>query len=200
MDLIISSNNKNKINEIKKLLSSLDINVLSLSDINFNEEILETGSTFSQNSYIKAKTIFDKYHMPVIADDSGLEVEALGGKPGVYSHRYAGEDCNDTANNLKLIEELNGVLNRNANYTCDICYINKDGQVKHSTGKCYGIICNNPKGENGFGYDPYFYIESLGKTMAELDMDEKNKISHRAKALNQLKELIYEDLTSKWYT
>ncbi len=197
MDLIISSNNKNKINEIKKLLSSLDINVLSLSDINFNEEILETGSTFSQNSYIKAKTIFDKYHMPVIADDSGLEVEALGGKPGVYSHRYAGEDCNDTANNLKLIEELNGVLNRNANYTCDICYINKDGQVKHSTGKCYGIICNNPKGENGFGYDPYFYIESLGKTMAELDMDEKNKISHRAKALNQLKELIYEDLTSK---
>jgi XTP/dITP diphosphohydrolase len=197
MDLIISSNNKNKINEIKKLLSSLDINVLSLSDINFNEEILETGSTFSQNSYIKAKTIFDKYHMPVIADDSGLEVEALGGKPGVYSHRYAGEDCNDTANNLKLIEELNGVLNRNANYTCDICYINKDGQVKHSTGKCYGLICNNPKGENGFGYDPYFYIESLGKTMAELDMDEKNKISHRAKALNQLKELIYEDLTSK---
>ena len=200
MDLIISSNNKNKINEIKKLLSSLDINVLSLSDINFNEEILETGSTFSQNSYIKAKTIFDKYHMPVIADDSGLEVEALGGKPGVYSHRYAGEDCNDTANNLKLIEELNGVLNRNANYTCDICYINKNGEVKHSTGKCYGIICNNPKGENGFGYDPYFYIESLGKTMAELDMDEKNKISHRAKALNQLKELIYEDLTSKWYT
>lgn len=197
MDLIISSNNKNKINEIKKLLSSLDINILSLSDINFNEEILETGSTFSQNSYIKAKTIFDKYHMPVIADDSGLEVEALGGKPGVYSHRYAGEDCNDTANNLKLIEELNGVLNRNANYTCDICYINKDGQVKHSTGKCYGLICNNPKGENGFGYDPYFYIESLGKTMAELDMDEKNKISHRAKALNQLKELIYEDLTSK---
>jgi XTP/dITP diphosphohydrolase len=197
MDLIISSNNKNKINEIKKLLSSLDINVLSLSDINFNEEILETGSTFSQNSYIKAKTIFDKYHMPVIADDSGLEVEALGGKPGVYSHRYAGEDCNDTANNLKLIEELNGILNRNANYTCDICYINKDGQVKHSTGKCYGLICNNPKGENGFGYDPYFYIESLGKTMAELDMDEKNKISHRAKALNQLKELIYEDLTSK---
>ena len=200
MDLIISSKNKNKINEIKKLLSSLDINVLSLSDINFNEEILETGSTFSQNSYIKAKTIFDKYHMPVIADDSGLEVEALGGKPGVYSHRYAGEDCNDTANNLKLIEELNGVLNRNANYTCDICYINKNGEVKHSTGKCYGIICNNPKGENGFGYDPYFYIESLGKTMAELDMDEKNKISHRAKALNQLKELIYEDLTSKWYT
>jgi len=200
MDLIISSNNKNKINEIKKLLSSLDINVLSLSDINFNEEILETGSTFSQNSYIKAKTIFDKYHMPVIADDSGLEVEALGGKPGVYSHRYAGEDCNDTANNLKLIEELNGILNRNANYTCDICYINKNGQVKHSTGKCYGLICNNPKGENGFGYDPYFYIESLGKTMAELDMDEKNKISHRAKALNQLKELIYEDLTSKWYT
>ena len=197
MDLIISYKNKNKINEIKKLLSSLDINVLSLSDINFNEEILETGSTFSQNSYIKAKTIFDKYHMPVIADDSGLEVEALGGKPGVYSHRYAGEDCNDTANNLKLIEELNGVLNRNANYTCDICYINKDGQVKHSTGKCYGLICNNPKGENGFGYDPYFYIESLGKTMAELDMDEKNKISHRAKALNQLKELIYEDLTSK---
>ena len=197
MDLIISSNNKNKINEIKKLLSSLDINVLSLSDINFNEEILETGSTFSQNSYIKAKTIFDKYHMPVIADDSGLEVEALGGKPGVYSHRYAGEDCNDTANNLKLIEELNGILNRNANYTCDICYINKNGQVKHSTGKCYGLICNNPKGENGFGYDPYFYIESLGKTMAELDMDEKNKISHRAKALNQLKELIYEDLTSK---
>jgi XTP/dITP diphosphohydrolase len=189
--LVVATHNPNKIREIGEILPGWEI----MAEDSGAEE---TADTFVGNARIKAQSIAPRHPGAwVMADDSGLEVEALGGKPGVYSHRYAGEDCNDTANNLKLIEELNGVLNRNANYTCDICYINKDGQVKHSTGKCYGLICNNPKGENGFGYDPYFYIESLGKTMAELDMDEKNKISHRAKALNQLKELIYEDLTSK---
>ena len=196
MELIIASNNLNKIKEIKDILKDLNISVKSLNDMKFNDSIEETGTTFEQNAYIKAKTIFDIYHMPVIADDSGLEVEALNNAPGVYSHRYAGNECDDLKNNLKLINELKNKTNRKANYTASICYMNKLGQVKYASGKVYGVIIDNPKGNNGFGYDPYFYIESLGKTMAEISLEEKNKISHRVKALNQLKEIIYEDINN----
>jgi len=192
MDLVISSNNKNKIREIKELLSDLDINVLSLKDINFNSDIEENGKTFEENAYIKAKTIYDLYKIPVIADDSGLAVEALNGEPGVYSHRYAGEECDDHKNNLKLIENLKGVSNRNAKYVCAICYIDQFGNVKYAKGEVSGIIVDSPKGNNGFGYDPYFYLEGFNKTMAQIDLCEKNKISHRANALNKLKEIIYE--------
>ena len=197
MDLIIASNNFNKIKEIKELLSDLDINVLSLKDIGFTKEIDETGTTFEDNSYIKAKTIYDLYHLPVIADDSGLEVRALNNAPGVYSHRYAGNTCSDSANNEKLISELKGITDRAARYVCVISYINELGVVKYSKGYCEGEIIDTPKGNNGFGYDPYFYIEEYNKTMAEISMDEKNKISHRAKALNNLKDIINEDITSK---
>ena len=197
MDLIIASNNLNKIKEIKELLSDLDINVLSLKDIGFTKEIDETGTTFEDNSYIKAKTIYDLYHLPVIADDSGLEVRALNNAPGVYSHRYAGSTCKDSANNEKLISELKGITDRAARYVCVISYINELGAVKYAKGYCEGEIIDTPKGNNGFGYDPYFYIKEYNKTMAEISMDEKNKISHRAKALNNLKDIINEDITSK---
>lgn len=197
MDLIIASNNLNKIKEIKELLSDLDINVLSLKDIGFTKEIDETGTTFEANSYIKAKTIYDLYKKPVIADDSGLEVRALNNAPGVYSHRYAGSTCKDSANNEKLISELKGITDRAARYVCVISYINELGAVKYAKGYCEGEIIDTPKGNNGFGYDPYFYIKEYNKTMAEISMDEKNKISHRAKALNKLKDIINEDITSK---
>lgn len=194
MELVIASNNKNKLKEIKELLKDLDINILSLNDIKFFDEIEENGTTFSENSYIKAKTIYDKYHIAVLSDDSGLSVDALNGAPGVYSHRYAGLECDDHKNNLKLISELKD-KKRDAKYVCDICYINKNGVVNHANGECFGKIIDTPRGSNGFGYDPYFYIESLGKTMAEIDMTEKNKISHRSIALKKIKEIIYEDFT-----
>jgi XTP/dITP diphosphohydrolase len=196
MELIIASNNKNKIKEIKDILKDINVDIKSLSDIGFFDEIEENGNSFEENSYIKAKTIFDKYKMPVIADDSGLEVEALSNRPGIYSHRYAGIECDDLKNNIKLINELKGIENRNAHYTCVISYINKDGLVKYAKGYVYGKIIDNPKGENGFGYDPHFYIESLSKTMAEISMEEKNKISHRMKALIKLKEIIREDINN----
>ena len=182
---------------IRKLAAACiksDIDIKSLNDINFNKEIEETGKTFEENSYIKAKTIYNLYKTPVISDDSGLEVDALNGRPGVYSHRYAGEECDDLKNNLKLVSELKNIENRNAHYTCCICYINKNGLEKYAKGYVNGIIIDNPRGNNGFGYDPYFYINELNKTMAEITLEEKNKISHRQKALIQLKEIINEDL------
>ena len=192
MKIILASNNKNKIIEIKKMLP--EIEVLSLNEVGYDKDIEENGTTFFENALIKAKTIYDIYHIPVIADDSGLEVEALGGRPGVYSHRYASDLCDDNLNNQKLVKELQGITNRKANYTCCLCYY--DGTEKFFEGKCYGVIVDIAKGENGFGYDPYFYIPELGKTMAELSLTEKNGISHRAVALLKLKEAFNEIFNS----
>ncbi len=190
MDLIVASNNKNKIKEIKEIFKGFDCNIKSLKDINFNCDIEETGTTFEENSLIKARTIYNLYHTAVIADDSGLMVEALNGEPGVYSHRYAGPEEDDCANNLKLINNLKGVSNRNAKYVCVITYINALGKVVQTRGEVHGTIIDEAQGNNGFGYDPYFYIESFNRTMAELSLEEKNTISHRSIALNKLKELI----------
>ncbi len=196
MNLIISSNNKNKIKEINNLLKDLNVNLQSLNDIKYNKEIEETGTTFEENAYIKSKTIYDLFNEATISDDSGLMVEALNGAPGVYSHRFAGQECDDNKNNLKLVELLKNEKNRNAKYVSVICYINKNGEVKYAKGEIKGIIIDTPRGDNGFGYDPYFFIPSLNKTMAEISIEEKNKISHRAQALNRLKEIIYEDFNN----
>ena len=130
MNLIISSNNKNKIKEINNLLKDLNVNLQSLNDIKYNKEIEETGTTFEENAYIKSKTIYDLFNEATISDDSGLMVEALNGAPGVYSHRFAGQECDDNKNNLKLVELLKNEKNRNAKYVSVICYINKNGEVK----------------------------------------------------------------------
>ena len=192
MDLIIASNNKNKIKEIKELLKDLNINIKSLSDVNCNIDIEENGNTFDQNAYIKASAIYKIYKCPVLADDSGLCVEALDGQPGVYSHRYAGPECNDDKNNLKLIKNLNGVLNRNAYYACAICFIDHKANANYAFGKIEGKIIDTPKGNNGFGYDPYFFLPEENKTMAELSLEDKNKISHRAIALKKIGKIIHE--------
>ncbi len=185
MEIILASNNQNKVKEIKKILKNVDI--LTLSEINFLKEIEETGKTFKENAYIKAKTIYDIYHKPVIADDSGLCVEALNFEPGVYSHRYAGPKSTDDENNQLLIQNLKGISNRNAYYTCVICYYDGEKEL-YFEGKVDGIIIDEARGNNGFGYDPHFYIPSFNKTMAELKIDEKNTISHRFKALEMFKE------------
>lgn len=175
MKLIMASSNKNKIAEIKGMLN--DVEILSLKDIGFNAEIEETGSSFNENALIKAQTIYNLYHIPTIADDSGLCVPALDGAPGIYSHRFAGEECDDNKNNALLIKKMAGKTDRRAYYECAICYY--DGSAHYFNGQIWGEIIEEARGSNGFGYDPYFYIPSLNKTMAELSMDEKNKISHR---------------------
>lgn len=145
---------------------------------------------------IKAKAIYDIYKIPCIADDSGLEVDALNKAPGVYSHRYAGLDQNDDNNNKLLIKNLNGIENRKANYYCALCYYDKI--PIYASAKCDGLIIDIPRGNNGFGYDPYFFIPSLNKTMAELTLEEKNKISHRRKALDLLKVKLNELHNNIW--
>ncbi len=196
MELIIASNNKNKIKEIEDILSDLDIKFLSLHDINFTSEIEENGSTFEENAYIKAKTIYDLYHKPVLADDSGLCCNGLNGEPGVYSHRYAGNDCNDFNNNQKLIQNIKNVDDKSASFICSICFINSNGESFTVKGSVNGEIILTPRGNNGFGYDPYFYLPTLGKTMAELSKEEKNKISHRKNALQKIEEIIRENINN----
>lgn len=184
MKVILASNNKNKIKEIKKLFENSDIEIVGLKDVAFYDEIEENGKTFTENALIKAKTIYDIYKIPVISDDSGIEVDALNGKPGVYSARWSGNG--DEANNDKLLQELDGVSNRKANYACVVCYYNGKNDFKFFEGKCYGTIGFERKGEGGFGYDPLFILENSDKTMAEITMEEKNKISHRSIAVKQL--------------
>lgn len=182
MKLIIASSNKNKISEIKKMLNNIEI--LSLNDIGFKGDIEETGTTFEENALIKAKTIYDIFKVPVIADDSGLCVNALNGAPGIYSHRFAGLECNDEKNNALLVEKMQNMKDKGAYYECAICYY--DGNPHYFKGQVDGEIILTPRGHNGFGYDPYFLIPSLNKTMAELSMDEKNRISHRHIATERL--------------
>lgn len=184
MKVILASNNKNKIKEIKKMFENSDIEIVGLKDVAFYDEIEENGKTFTENALIKAKTIYDIYKIPVISDDSGIEVDALNGKPGVYSARWSG--YGDEANNDKLLEELKGSSNRKANYACVVCYYNGPKEFKFFEGKCYGTIGYERKGEGGFGYDPLFILENSNKTMAEITMEEKNKISHRSIAIKQL--------------
>lgn len=191
MKIILASHNANKVREIKSILKDHDI--VSLADLGFKDDIEENGKTFEENAYIKAKYIYDIYKLPVIADDSGLCVDVLDGAPGVYSHRYASELCDDSLNNALLMKNMEGKENRKAHFTCAICYY--DGKTTlYAVGICNGEIATSPKGENGFGYDPYFYIPSLNKNMAELSMEEKNKISHRRRALENLEVILDEHL------
>lgn len=188
MEVLLASKNKNKIAEIKTLLSECvsDINVLSLDDINYNDEIEETGTTFEENAKIKAKVGADLGYI-CIADDSGLAVDALGGAPGVYSARYSGYHADDETNNTKLLSELQGVPDekRTARYVCVIACIFPDGKEIIVKDTCEGKILTEYRGNGGFGYDPLFFVDKFGKTFAELSMQEKNTESHRGKAMRR---------------
>lgn len=192
--VIIASTNQGKLKEFKELMKGLSVEVKSLKDFPEIGDIEENGASFAENAYIKAKAVFDATGCLSIADDSGLEVDALDGAPGVYSARYAGEEKNDTANNEKLLSEMNVVSdeNRGAQFHCAIVAIDQNGTRYDAEGIVRGHILRAPQGENGFGYDPLFYIEEFGRTTAELSMDEKNKISHRGKAVRQIVEILKE--------
>lgn len=184
--IILASNNKGKIKEIQEILSPLGYEIISMKDFGIDIEIEENGKTFKENAGIKARAIYEMGHTAVIADDSGLEVDFLNGAPGVYSHRYAGENASDSDRNNKLLSELSGVPEekRGAAFVCEICYIDETGREQYVRGECRGKIGYEPIGENGFGYDPLFMYGE--KSFAEISAEEKNKISHRADALRKL--------------
>ncbi|MBQ3099913.1 MAG: XTP/dITP diphosphatase [Clostridia bacterium] len=197
MDIVLSSHNKKKISELDTLMTAAgfkNINVFSLSDIGYNNEIVEDGDSFEANAMIKAKAPH-KDGIITVADDSGLCVDALDGAPGIYSARYSGDEANEELNNEKLLSELNGKDDRSAKFVSVIACIMPDGEAFTVRGECHGIILDSPRGENGFGYDPLFFVPCFDKTFAELTPEEKNSISHRGVAMrafaDELKKRIY---------
>lgn len=198
--LILASNNKKKVEEIKYILKDIDLEVKSLNDEGIDIEVIEDGETFKENSNKKAREIREYLidrgdtDFIVMADDSGLEVDYLNGEPGVYSARYAGEHGNDAKNNEKLLKNLQGVPyeKRGARFVCHVTLMNYEGKSLDIRGEVKGIIMDKLDGEGGFGYDPLFYNETLNKTFGEASKEEKNSVSHRGMALKQLKEKIYQ--------
>ncbi len=184
MKIVLASHNANKVKEVQVLVPE-NIEILSLKDIQFTDEIDETENSFVGNSSLKANYIYSKLGVNVIADDSGLEVEVLNNEPGVYSARYAGKNANDEDNLNLLLKNLEGKSNRNARFKCVITLI-LNGEEFHFEGEIKGHIISEKRGELGFGYDPVFIPENEDKTFAEMDMTEKNKFSHRAKAMEKL--------------
>ncbi len=193
--LVLATKNKGKLREFEAFFPN--VHIMDLNELGYQGEISETGKTFQENAYIKAREIALKYHISVIADDSGLEVDALSGAPGIYSARYAGPSHDTDANNALLIKNMHGIKNRSARFVCAICIYHADNDYRIIEESCTGCILEEPRGDQGFGYDPYFYVENFQKTFAELSLDEKNQISHRAKALRKLKEICNEDLSFK---
>jgi XTP/dITP diphosphohydrolase len=191
-ELLIATGNKGKLAEIKELLKDVVLTFYSLEDFSDIPEVLEDGATFEENAMKKGRSAARATGKPVIADDSGLEVECLGGKPGVLSARYAGEDASDAANNEKLLKEIAHIPQerRNAAFRCVVALCLPDGICRTFTGSLEGVLLNGPKGEGGFGYDPLFLVPEYGLTLAELPMALKNSISHRGKALAKLKEFL----------
>ena len=198
--LILASNNKKKVEEIKYILKDIDLEVKSLNDEGIDIEVIEDGETFKENSNKKAREIREYLidrgdtDFIVMADDSGLEVDYLNGEPGVYSARYVGEHGNDAKNNEKLLKNLQGVPyeKRGARFVCHVTLMNYEGKSLDIRGEVKGIIMDKLDGEGGFGYDPLFYNETLNKTFGEASKEEKNSVSHRGMALKQLKEKIYQ--------
>ncbi|MDK2823351.1 MAG: XTP/dITP diphosphohydrolase [Clostridia bacterium] len=182
--LVIATRNIGKLNEFKKLLNPLNIEVLSLADFPQIGEINENGETFEENALIKAREVTKNAGIISLADDSGLEVDYLQGLPGVISARFAGEPSDDQKNNQKLLKLLTGVPldKRTARFKCVIAIVKPDGSEFTVEGSCEGFILEEEKGSSGFGYDPLFYVPEYAKTFAQLELEVKNKISHRGKA------------------
>lgn len=188
--VIFATGNEGKMKEIREILGDLDIELLSLKDAGIHADIVEDGKTFEENAQIKARAVCSLTGEIVLADDSGLEIDYLNKEPGIYSARYMGEDTSYRIKNVNLIERLNGVPDekRTARFVCAIAAAFPDGTMKTVRATMEGRIGYEEKGENGFGYDPIFWLPEYGCTSAELSMEEKNKISHRGKALRLIKD------------
>lgn len=192
MKLVLATKNENKTREVAQFLAPYDIEVVSLNEFPDLPEIEESGETFRENAIVKASEALMFTGLTALADDSGLEVDCLDGLPGVYSARFAGEDKNDEDNNKKLLELLEGLPaeQRTARFRCVMAVATTEGFVYTTEGACEGVIAEEPRGNGGFGYDPLFYLPEYGKTFAELDLETKNKISHRARALTGVLDII----------
>ncbi len=185
--IVLASGNKNKLREFREILT--DYEIISCKDMGFDNEIEENGSTFYENALIKAKAVATALGVPAVSDDSGICVDALGGAPGIYSARYAGDGV-DEHNNELLLKNLEGEKNRKAKFVSAIVYYSPDGTIKYAEGETHGDIMYAPEGEHGFGYDPIFFSYDLQKSLGVATAEEKNKISHRYRALMKLKELL----------
>ena len=190
--VVIATNNKNKVKEFKSIINNPNIEFKTLKEIGYDKDIIEDGNTFIENALIKARTVSRDLNCIAISDDSGLEVRVLNWEPGIYSARYAGGH-DDLENNKLLIKNLKGIEDRFARYACAIAICYPNGDELTEIAYCEGKIIDTPLGENGFGYDPYFYVEEFNKTLAQVSLEEKNKISHRARAIRKIKERIDED-------
>ena len=184
--LVLATTNKGKLKEFKELLKDFPVEIRSLADFGPIPEVVEDGATFDDNAYKKAHFTAKVLGLPCIADDSGLAVEALDGAPGVYSARYAGEKARDVENTAKLLKDMERVANRKAAFHCVISIAVPSGPALTYEGTCEGELLTAPRGEDGFGYDPIFFYPALGKTFAELSMEEKNKVSHRGRAMAEM--------------
>lgn len=189
--IVLATKNQGKIKEMRALLAPHDIEVLSMADFAPIEDAEENGTTFQDNALIKAKYYYEHTRVACLADDSGLEVDALEGRPGVYSARYSGENATDATNNAKLLDEMADVAedNRTARFRCSMALVDGD-TVLTADGVCEGVILRELRGEGGFGYDPLFYVPRYDRTLAELTADEKNAISHRGQAVRTMADKI----------
>lgn len=194
--IILATNNKSKVKEISEMMSGSDITFVSLADAGINVEVEETGTTFEENALLKAREICKLSGKPTISDDSGLEIDALDGAPGIYSSRFMGEDTSYDIKNNALIEKLENVADpdRTARFRCCMALVLPDGREFVTEGAMEGIIAREPKGINGFGYDPILFIPEYNRTSAELSSKEKNNISHRGEALRKMIEVIKKEL------
>tara|TARA_B110001454_G_scaffold217250_1_gene242146 strand:- start:684 stop:1301 length:618 start_codon:yes stop_codon:yes gene_type:complete len=199
--IVLATQNRDKREELQEALSEFTVKILSLNDFPFIGEIEEVGQTLQENSMLKAKTVHNLTQLPVIADDTGLEVEALNGAPGIYSARYAGEDVTYEDNVNKLLSEMENIPleNRKAQFRTVISFVDKDREL-WTEGRIKGIIGESAKGKNGFGYDPVFFVPELGKTFSELSIGEKNRISHRGLAMKKFRILLREFISDQSIT
>jgi len=186
-EVVLATGNKGKVKEFSNLLEGVFGEIISLSDLGSPPEVIEDGLTFRDNALKKAREIAQYSGKLTLADDSGLEVDALNGRPGIYSTRYSGEDATNKMNIVKLLAELGHNPNRKARFVCVLALVDPNGEELVVEGFCEGVILDEPRGEGGFGYDPVFYLPDRRKTMAELEPELKNTISHRANALKRLK-------------
>lgn len=196
LTLVIATLNPGKTKEIRALLKDFPINIKNLEDFGPIPEVVEDGATFDENAYKKSSFTARVLGLPALSDDSGLCVEALDGAPGVYSARYAGENATDAENCAKLLKELDGKPNRNASFKCVISIAVPTGAALTYEGSCDGVILESPRGNNGFGYDPLFFFPEFNQTFAEIPREEKGRVSHRGKALTELRNEF--DKVLKW--
>lgn len=188
MKLLLATNNAHKVAEIKCILGDKFDEILTLKDVGLNVEVEEDGETFFENAFKKASVICEMSGLPSLADDTGLEVDSLNGEPGVYSARYAGKTHDDAANNRKLLDKLKGKQDRSARFVTSIVLCVPEKAALTAEGQVRGWILDRPRGNGGFGYDPLFYCAEIGKTFGQASEEEKNAVSHRARALAGLLE------------